>query len=331
MKRFLSLALCFIAIFTVSCSSKYSERVIYGMDSYNTIRVGGNVSDDKFDEFSEYCSYIIGKNQRLMSNGDTQAQIYAFNCEIDKILYPNSDLVSVLNTAAELSKVTGGVYTHTIGALTSLWREKTPTEEEIANALEHISPDGLSVSDEKIEKTDDALQVDLCGIEDGYTVQEIVEYLARNVDYGIVSIGESVGVFGSKDNGESFKIGIYNPRDTENIFVYFNINSGFISVAGSSLNEKNERKHEIIDPSTGYPASSGIIATAVWTQNGCVSDALSEAVYIMGIEKTFELYNSGKVDFEAMLVTESGEVILTGGLNSDVFELVSEDYSLKAR
>jgi len=226
-----SLLILAMVFFLFGCSAghEYKDQVIYGMDTYITIRVSSDgISDDKFEELCEKSSLIIAKNEKLMSAYDESSQLYAFNNGTDMILSPDASLLSTLRTAENISDLTDGAYLHTIGALSLLWNVTgggpVPDEAEIEAALKHISTDSLEISDEKITKSDSECKIDLGGVAKGYTAQELVEYLAsEGVSYGLVSMGGNIGVFGEKSDGEPFKVGICDPADTSDVVGYLNI------------------------------------------------------------------------------------------------------------
>jgi thiamine biosynthesis lipoprotein len=55
-------------------------------------------------------------------------------------------------------------------------------------------------------------------------------------------------------------------------------------------------------------------------------DALSTALFVMGAEKAADFWRSGVYDFQMVLVTEDGRVLVTEGL-ADRFTLEGEDYA----
>jgi len=72
------------------------------------------------------------------------------------------------------------------------------------------------------------------------------------------------------------------------------------------------RYHHIIDPTTGYPAESGVKGVTVLSRNGLLSDAMSTACFILGEEKGVEMAENLAV--EVLFVSEDGKVSMTEGM-----------------
>ncbi|MEE8320041.1 MAG: FAD:protein FMN transferase, partial [bacterium] len=78
-----------------------------------------------------------------------------------------------------------------------------------------------------------------------------------------------------------------------------------------------KRYHHILDPGTGYPARSGLRSVTIVAFDCLLADALSTAIFVMGPEKGLELLK-GRDGVHAVLVLETGEVLTTGGVGSEV-------------
>ena len=153
-----------------------------------------------------------------------------------------------------------------------------------------------------------------------------------DIPFGIVSMGGNIGVFGSKGNETLYKIGIKDPHKTDSVVGYFYAGGGFVSVSGDYeryFEENGQRYHHIIDPSTGYPVDNGLSSVICYTQNGASADALSTALFVMGLEEALAFYQEGSISFEAIFITEDYEIHMTDGIREkELFELTASKYTV---
>ena len=143
----------------------------------------------------------------------------------------------------------------------------------------------------------------------------------------MVSVGGSVGVYGEKPFGQKWQVSVRNP-DTDGALGVLSVSSGFLSTSGSyekQFTEDGVTYHHLLDPSTGYPADSGLLSVTVWSSSGALSDALSTACFVLGLEDSLPLLE--QFDSQALFITQERQIYLTSGLE-DAFTLSSGDYIL---
>jgi len=326
----------------VSCGqtteSVYADSVFTGMDTAITLRLARDGVDNAvLGNAAAEAERIVARLEKILSCHDETSELYALNQNIHLLIEADETLLSVLDTASTICVLTGGAYDPTIGALTDLWNVShggpVPKEDAIAEALLHRGTDKLVIDGSSVTKTDPLLQIDLGGVGKGYALQEVLSYLSgTGISYGLVSMGGNIGVFGEKPDGTPYQIGIKDPHDTATIVGYLYIPSGFVSVSGDYerfFRQDGVVYHHILDPETGYPADTGISSVAVHTMNGASADALSTALFVMGLEESMALYDSGKIQFEAVFITADNRIIATPGLLEDGrFELTSREYTM---
>ena len=336
--KYLSLFLALAALLCSfpSCSAdvgEYAEYNYFIMDTYVTIKLareknGSALDDEYLSGVAEKCSEILVDIDSSISSHNTNSDVYRLNSDYDYILSADEKMLSLLDTAETVAELTDGAYDYTLGCLTELWNvthsTTPPSQTKIDEALSHCGRDKIKITGERISKLDVSVKIDFGGIGKGMAAQQLLEYLdTTEVEYGLVSVGGNIGVFGRKADGEDYKVGIRNPRDTSDVIGYYYLTSGFVSVSGDYeryFEYEGKRYHHIMDPKTGYPAESGLSSVAVISSNGAAGDALSTALFVMGADRALEFYNEGKISFEAVMVTTDGEIITTPGVGEN-FEL----------
>ena len=78
---------------------------------------------------------------------------------------------------------------------------------------------------------------------------------------------------------------------------------------------QSRRYIHILDPRTGAPAESDLLSATVVSPDGTLADALSTAVFVMGLEDAAAYWRAHE-GFELVLITNDGAVYVTEGLDS---------------
>jgi len=350
-----TLLLSIILLTTVSCGGnsepepepeEYYSSTFYTMDTVVTVKLARDTGERDAEENILYhddshlssiikeCADIATREESLLSRTDENSAVSELNTQTDYFLKIDPELMSLIEEANLISDNTNGAFDITVGTLTELWNvtgenTEVPSDESIEEALTHVGHDKVVTEGESLRKNDRNTKFDFGAIGKGYTLGKIIDYLkTTNVMYGLVSFGGNVGVFGAKQDGAGFKIGITDASDTSKVSGYVFVDSGFVSVSGDYerffISDRNKYCH-IFDPSTGRPADKDISSVAVVCEDSSLADALSTALFVKGSEGALEFYNSKTYEFESVIQTKAGELILTEGLkNGSNFEKYTE-------
>lgn len=164
------------------------------------------------------------------------------------------------------------------------------------------------------------MQLDLGAVGKGYTGDILSELLKeQGVTSALLDIGGNIQMIGRKPDGSRWRLGIQNPFG-EGCLGVLESEDGAVVTSGNYeryfIGEDGKQYGHIIDPSTGYPAESGLVSVSIIAKEGRLCDALSTAIYVMGLEEAAEYWkeNGG---FEMLFVTGGNEIYLTEGISND--------------
>lgn len=312
---------------------EYRDTVFFAMDTYITVRLAqAGLTENYLDTVADECERIVTELEAVLSAHDPSGELYALNAGDAEFTEVSGTLEAVLVSAYDMAERTDGAYDFTLGGLAELWNVAgggpVPAKEDIDAILAHTGYNNITIDETRntVMRPDPDVQIDLGGIGKGAAADELVRYLeTTDVPYGLVSVGGTIGVFGEKPDGEPYKIGIKDPDDPSGVLGYLYIKEGFVAVSGDYeryFEENGVRYHHIFDPSTGYPADSGLRETAVHCLSGTAADALSTALFVMGADAALELYERDAAGtngpaFEAVLVASDGGITATAGARTE--------------
>lgn len=236
----------------------------------------------------------------------------------------------VLSRAVEFSQVSPGLLDITIGPLVDLWKTSRNTlSVPDQNAME-MARELVNFKDMSLDRGRQAAglfkagqSIDLGGIGKGYAADKIIEVLRT---YGNTSaysnLGGNVVTLGKKPNGESWKVGIQHPRAPGKLIGVVSVCDQSVVTSGDYqryiIGRDDRRYHHLIDPRTGWPATSGLISVTIIADESVTADALSTMVFIAGLDKGSELLK-GFPNTHAVLVDKNLRVYITHDLR-DCFQ-----------
>ncbi|HHY23233.1 MAG TPA: FAD:protein FMN transferase [Clostridiaceae bacterium] len=250
----------------------------------------------------------------------------------------SQDTINVLKKAKEFSQLSHGAFDVTLGPVINAWgistdKQRIPDDQEIRDLLLKVNYNDLIIDEKKqeAELEREGQSVDLGGIAKGYAGDEATEiYKKHGIESAYINLGGNVVVLGNRPDGKPWKIGIQNPRDVNGKYIgIVEVSDKAVITSGDYQRyfEKNgERYHHILDPNTGYPAKSGLISATIITGISINGDALSTAIFVLGLEKGMKLVESLE-DVECVFITDDRNIYVTSGLkNNFVFMDESKEF-----
>lgn len=249
------------------------------------------------------------------------------------------ETASILSASLDVAQKSDGAYDPTILPVSSLWdfggeNQHAPARSEIQKFVRYVDYRNLRVN---VKNFTASLKlhgtaIDLGGIGKGAACDDAVAaYRSAGADYGIIAVGGSIGVCGSKPDGSPWHIAIRDPvtkDDNAGSMGQINLKSGFVSTSGTYEKEFTENGvtyHHLLNPQTGYPENNGLVSVTVKAENGAVSDALSTACFVLGREKGKKLL--AEYHAEGVFIDTANKVYVTAGLKN-AFQLTGGNYVL---
>lgn len=289
---------------------------LYAMDTVMSLTAYGSHAREALDS----ASAEIQRLDKLFSISSETGDIYRVNRDGEGDL--SEDTRSLLASALEYGKDTNGIFDCTIEPVMEAWGFTTknyriPSDSELVELLSHVDASTVTLSGNHVTLPED-VKLDLGGIAKGFTSARVMEVFKNSgVTSGIISLGGNVQTLGTKPDEKLWRVGIQDPNDLNAMFAVVEVSDEAVITSGAYqryFEENGVHYHHIIDPRTGYPAESGLTSVTIISPDGTLADALSTSLFIMGPDDASAFWQNHRDKFEAIMMTENGEVLVTSGL-----------------
>ena len=293
------------------------ERSLFAMNTYMTFTVYGEDAQAALQEAEECIQQVEG----LWSVTDENSEIYQANHSGGQPVTVSEETAEIISFALEMAQRTGGALDPTIYPVLTAWgfttdSKQVPSQQQIAQLLEQVGYDRIQINGSELT-VPDGMELDLGAVGKGYTADLVTEILRRHgVTSALISLGGNIQAIGSRPDGSDWRLGIRAPWESGNLVV-LTVSDAAVVTSGGYENyfddEQGNIYWHILDPSTGYPADSGLQSVTIVGREGKMCDALSTALFVMGAQSA-EQYWRENGGFEMLLVTDSGEILITEGI-----------------
>lgn len=210
-----------------------------------------------------------------------------------------SGLYRLLRRGQELHRLTEGAFDPASGALIRLWRNsraegRIPSAQEVTQVLGHSGMQHVQFDDtrETIGFDRPGVEFNLGALGKGFAVDQAGELLQRHgVTNWLVHGGKSsVLAHGTHAGHDGWPVGLRNPLLPDRPYCTLLLKDAALSTSGTAVNwfrHEGKRYGHILDPRTGWPVES-MVSVSVIAPDAALSDALSTAFFVLGVEKTLE-------------------------------------------
>lgn len=199
-----------------------------------------------------------------------------------------------------------------------------------AELLEKVGYDKVELNNDQIQMEPGGM-IDLGAVGKGYAGDEAAQILReRGITAALLGIGGNIQAIGTKPDGSDWRVGLKDPF-SGGVLGIIQVSDVAVVTSGNYerffIGEDGKVYGHIIDPATGHPVENGIASVSVIASEGKLCDALSTALFVMGLENAQDYWRQRR-NYEMILIMEDGDIYLTEGIR-DSFSLNSEYRNMK--
>ena len=326
-RAWLAAVICSAVTVLTGCSlmpEKIYTSSIFAMDTIMEIQVAGG------EDYTPVAEQTIRDIEKSLSVTDPDSQIARLNAN-GKADIPEQ-VADVMGRALDVCKRTNGDLDVTIYPVLKAWgfttgEYKIPGDGELSELLENVDYKKVKVNGSSASLPE-GFQIDLGSVAKGYTGSFVADQLrSLGVTSALLNLGGNVQCIGTKPNGSKWQVAVKSPFEDSSTGMLGVIAADDVAIITSGGYERyfeqdGEIYWHILDPETGKPAKSGLASVTIIGKDGLVCDGLSTALFIKGLDQAVEFWKASN-DFEAVFVTEDGQVYVTEGVAGD-FKLTAE-------
>jgi thiamine biosynthesis lipoprotein len=209
---------------------------------------------------------------------------------------------TVLSTALEVGRSSGGAYDVTVGPLVNLWGfgpqsgpDKVPDPALIATLLQQVGQEKLRLDREglRVKKLAD-LSLDFSSLAKGYAVDQVALWLEeQGITRYLVEVGGEMRAAGLSGRGDPWRIAIEQPEiDAHGVAAALELSDMAIATSGDYRNYfelAGQRYSHSIDPRTGFPVAHELVSVTVVHASAMVADAWATALIVLGPQRADEV------------------------------------------
>ena len=168
----------------------------------------------------------------------------------------------LLDFAAHLHDLSGGLFDITSGVLRRAWNfrvPRVPSQQEIDALLPLIGWPQVRWRERRIALPRAGMEIDFGGFGKEYAADRAAEVLAREgVAHGFVNLGGDIRVVGPRSDGDGWRLGIRHPRRESALIRTIELRSGALATSGDYerfFEVDGRRYSHLLDPRSGWPVN----------------------------------------------------------------------------
>jgi len=235
------------------------------------------------------------------------------------------ETLDVVEQSVRFARMSDSAFDITIGPIMSLWgfrdgKYRIPSDKEISEKLRLVGYANILIDHARssIRLALRDMEIDTGAIAVGYAVDSAIQKLKEaRIRNALINAGGEIYAMGSPPGRKAWRIGIKHPRRGNDLLGIIELKDKAVSTSGDYekfFEIKGRRYCHIIDPRTGKPVQK-IMSVTIVADSTTEADALSTALFPMGVEKGIRLIES---------INGAGCVIVAGSSENDMKLIISD-------
>ncbi|MDR6707996.1 MULTISPECIES: FAD:protein FMN transferase [unclassified Novosphingobium] len=252
---------------------------------------------------------------RQMSHWQADSELCLFNnLQGGEWASLSPDFAHVMAASLDLAQASGGAFSPAMGRLVDRWGfgppgpvAAPPGDGEITALrpscdVSRLAWDGAAAR----LRQPGGVSLDLSGIAKGYGVDALAAMLrAMGVRHGLVEVGGELSGWGVQSDGQPWWVDLENPAGVAPLRIA--LHGLAVATSGTYV-----RGGHNLDPATGRPAQSGVLACSVIHSEAMIADGWASAMSVLGPDRGREL--ADRRGLSVRWVMEDGSEVLSATL-----------------
>ena len=294
---------------------------LFAMDTYMNLKVWCDNGETVLKDGAR----LIQNLEQTLSVTSPESDTSRINQNAGSPVEITEDTSILIQEALQIGEDSHGALDITVYPVLKAWGFTTqeyqiPDDDTIRNLLTHVDYTQIQLNGNLVTIPEHA-ELDFGSLAKGYTSDRLMQLFKENgAESAIVNLGGNVQTLGAKPDGSKWSVGIVNPLSPAENLCILKIENQAVITSGNYeryfVGDDGKTYWHIIDPKDGYPADNGLISVTVIGESGLLCDALSTALFAEGTEQAVQHYQSSD-DFEMVLVTEDGRILLSEGMQEN--------------
>lgn len=296
--------------------SGLTSRMFFAFDTIVTVK-GAGMSDELFERIGQDCA----RYDELFSAHSATSDIARINAAGGAPVQVDPDTADLIARSLEVCEEFDGDFDITIGAVSLLWdfvEGKRPSDQEIAQAVQHVDWHGVHVSGTTVTLDDPEAKLDLGGVAKGWIAERLRQTLSEaGVTSADVDLGtSSIYLLGTKPDGSDWRIGLRDPANPDGPGLGV-IECHDRAAVTSGLYDQHFVQdgvdyHHILDPRTGYPAQTDMAALTAVLPDSILGDGMTTALFVRGTSGALDWVAAHpEYDVEAAFIASDDSITFT--------------------